>query len=247
MSKAVTMATWDDVPHLTDKDKAEMLAAIPEWQRDARSKGVPQLGSGAIYPVSEDDVVIPPFAIPAFWPRGYALDVGWNCTCALFGSHDRETDTLYVYNEHYMGKAEPSTHATAIHGRGKWLQGVVDPAARGRSQKDGEQLIQNYRDLGLILSPAINGVESGIFEVWQRLVTGRLKFFSTLSNTRAEYRLYRRDAKGHVVKVMDHAMDTLRYLVMSGIHVFSTDPGYLHKLGHKPGVLSEYDPHAMTE
>jgi phage terminase large subunit-like protein len=45
--KFVVQATWDDVPHLSAEAKAELLASIPPYQREARSKGVPQLGSGA--------------------------------------------------------------------------------------------------------------------------------------------------------------------------------------------------------
>lgn len=53
VGKHVTMASWDDVPHLNEQDKAILLASIPPYQRDARTKGIPQLGSGAVYPVPE--------------------------------------------------------------------------------------------------------------------------------------------------------------------------------------------------
>lgn len=211
--KYVVTASWDDVPHLTEQAKRDLLSSIPPFQRDARSKGIPQLGAGAIYPVPESEIVVPVFAIPKHWPRGYGLDVGWNRTAGIFVAEDRETDTLYAYSEHYRGEAEPSVHASAIKARGSWLEGAIDPAARGRSQKDGEQLLQQYRDLALNLSLANNGVESGIYEAWERFSTGRLKLFNTLANTIAEYRLYRRDDKGRVVKAKDHAMDALRYVV----------------------------------
>ena len=80
MSKLVVGATWDDVPHLSAEQKAELWGSIPPYQRDARSKGIPQLGSGAIYPVPEAEIVVDPFEIPLHWPRGYGLDVGWNRT-----------------------------------------------------------------------------------------------------------------------------------------------------------------------
>lgn len=242
MSKAVVMATWDDVPHLTAEDRHNLLESIPPYQRDARSKGVPQLGAGAIYPVPETDILVDPFDIPKFWPRSYGLDVGWKYTCAIFGAHDRETDTAYLYDIHYRTQADPSTHSTAIRARGKWMNGVVDPAARGRSQADGEQLIQKYRDSGLNLLIADNGVEAGLFEVWSRLSQGRLKVFRHLAEWKQEYRLYRRDVKGNIVKVNDHAMDATRYYCMSGIKVASLDPKYLTKLGHKSGMQSDYDP-----
>src|SRR4029434_2140296 len=50
---------WTMVPHLSEEAKREIEASIPAYQRDARTKGIPQLGSGAIWSVSETDVFIP--------------------------------------------------------------------------------------------------------------------------------------------------------------------------------------------
>jgi hypothetical protein len=36
-------------------------------------------------------------------------------------------------------------------GHGDWIPGLIDPAANGRNQVDGYQLIQMYRNLGLAL------------------------------------------------------------------------------------------------
>lgn len=213
-SKAVVTATWDDAPHLTEQAKKELWAAIPPFQRDARSKGLPQLGAGLIYPVSESVFVCEPFELPKHWPRSYGLDVGWNKTAAIWGADDRETDTEYWYSEHYQGEEQPAIHAAAIRARGK-LPGCIDPAAFGRGQADGRQVVQLYRDAGLDLVEAINAVEAGVFHVWERLSTGRLKIFSTLRNTLAEMRLYRRDEKGKIVKERDHAMDAGRYRSMT--------------------------------
>ena len=215
---------WSDIPHLSDIQKETMLAALPPHQRDARSKGIPQLGSGSIYPVPESDIVVPDFAIPDHWPRFFSLDVGWNKTAAGFYALDRDTDVVYRYSEHYMGQAEPVMHAEAIKARGSWIPGVIDPASRGRSQHDGLQLMQKYIDLGLNLEVAKNSVESGIYEVWQRMATGRFKVFESCQNWRYEFRLYRRDEKGRIVKEHDHAMDETRYGIVSGIERAKTKP-----------------------
>jgi phage terminase large subunit-like protein len=215
--RAVIMAGWDDVPHLTEAVKAQLLASIPAFQRDARTKGIPQLGAGAIYPVPESEFVVPDFQIPDHWPRAYGMDVGWNRTAAPWGAWDRETDTVYLYAEHYRGQAEPSIHAAGIKARGDWIPGAIDPASRGRSQEDGRKLLELYRDLGLKLEIAENGVESGIYDVWERLSTGRLKVFRSLGNWLQEFRLYRRDDKGKIVKANDHLMDATRYLIVSGL------------------------------
>src|SRR6516165_4770647 len=67
--KFTVQASWDDCPHLSKAAKAELLASIPPYQRQARSKGVPQLGSGAIYQVPESDIVVTDFEIPKHYPR----------------------------------------------------------------------------------------------------------------------------------------------------------------------------------
>lgn len=213
-SKAVVSATWDDVPHLSQQAKDDLWKAIPPFQRDARSKGLPQLGAGLIYPVPESVFVCEPFEIPKHWPRSYGLDVGWNRTAAIWGADDAETDTEYWYSEHYQGEEQPAVHAAAIKARGN-LPGAIDPASFGRGQADGRQVVQLYRDAGLDLQPAVNAVEAGILHVWERLSTGRLKIFSTLRNTLSELRLYRRDEKGKIIKERDHAMDAGRYRSMT--------------------------------
>ena len=154
-----------------------MIASYLPHERDARTKGTPSLGSGAIYPVAETDFVIDPVKLPAWYEYAFGLDVGWKRTAAIWGARDPETDVLYIWSEHYQGEEKPVVHAQAIRARGDWIPGVIDPAARGRQQGDGERLMEQY----------------------------------------VELRIYRRDENGKIVKENDHAVDALRYLVMSGL------------------------------
>lgn len=214
-SKYLVQASWDDVPHLTEKAKAELLSSTLPYMRDARSKGMPSLGAGAIYPIPESEIVCEPFRIPVHFPRLYGFDVGWRKTAAIWLAHDRDVDIMYGYAEHYRGQAEPSIHAASIKARGDWIPGAIDPASRARTQIDGRVLLAMYQNQGLLLHEAENAVEAGLYEVFVRLSTGRLKLFRTLANTLMEYRLYRRDDKGKRIKELDHLMDALRYAVMS--------------------------------
>lgn len=223
MAKKVIFADWDNAPHLTAEMKAKYIAEMHPSLRDARTRGIPFLGAGQIYPVPIDTIMVKPFVIPDDWPRAFGLDVGWSRTAALWGALDKESDILYCYSEHYVGGEAPQVHASAILGdgaggnlRAKWIKGVIDPAAKGRSQSDGLKLMSQYRDQGLDINTAHNGVTSGIDGVWLRLSSGRLKVFSSLQFFFKEYMLYRRDKEGKIVKKNDHLMDALRYLVMSG-------------------------------
>lgn len=245
MSGKFTMnAGWDHVPHLSEEQKREDLARIQPFQRKARSEGIPTLGAGAIYPVPEEIILCDPFDIPDYFHQCYALDVGWNRTAGLWAAHDPNTDVVYLYSEHYVGEAEPPIHAAAIRARGNWIPGVIDPASRGRGQRDGQRLMTNYLDLGLNLNVAENALEAGIHLVWTRMSTGRLKVFRTLSNWIAEFRFYQRDEKGRVKDGQnDHLMDCTRYIELSGLSRAIVRPA--NQWRRVPGTSShifEYDP-----
>jgi hypothetical protein len=222
LNKAIVSAGWDDAPHLDDQEKLELLASCEPHLRESRSQGIPHLGSGAIYPVSVDDIVVDPFQVPAWYYRGYGMDVGWNYTAVVWFAWDKDTDVIYLYDCYKREKSEPEVHAAAVNRRNLkntvWV-GAIDPAARSRSQIDGAQLIRLYRSLGLKLVPADNVVEAGIYNVYSRLSTGRLKVFKgVMTPWIEEYRMYRRDQQGKIVKTKDHLMDATRYGLQTGIN-----------------------------
>lgn len=226
MSRYVVQAGWDHVPHLSEKQKESLLAGIHPHMRDARTKGIPKLGSGAIYPVPEEEIKVQPFVIPKMWPRAYGFDVGWNRTAAIWAAIDpsSKNPVVYLYSEHYRSHAEPDVHAAGIKARGEWIPGSIDPGARISGQKDGEKLLELYQQQGLILHKADNAVETGIQAVYSLLSRGQLKVFSSLTNWFNEYRIYQRDEKGKIVKEHDHLMDATRYLIMTGLKVAIAEP-----------------------
>lgn len=234
LSKYMVQAGWDDVPHLNEKARAELLTSTPQHLRDARSQGDPSMGSGAIYPVPFSEIECAPFAIPRHWPRAYGLDVGWNRTAAVWGAKNPDDDVTYLYAEHYRGKELPVVHAAAIKARGEWIRGAIDPAARGRRQDDGERLITDYKVHGLNIVPADNEVEAALVNIWQLFVIGRLRVFSVLANFKAEYRIYRRDEDGKVIKANDHLMDATRYLINTWPRIASV---YMPKRPMSAGVV----------
>jgi hypothetical protein len=211
--------------------KAELFGSIPPHQRDARTKGIPIMGAGVIYPQPEDLVTVDAFEMPAWWPRAYGWDADWNHTAGVWGAWDRESDTVYIYSVYYAGQQPPAVHADAVRRRGEWMTGAMDPSTAGKiNQTDGRRLTEEYRDLGLNLVPADNAVEAGIFACYQRMASGRLKVFKTCAAWFSEFRIYRRDEHGKVVKERDHLMDATRYLVMTGMGHSSIEPSEIDEI-----------------
>jgi hypothetical protein len=149
------------------------------------------------------------------------MDVGWKWTKVGWFTRSPESKVCYLHKIYSRGQQEPSIHAAAIREVGAWIPGVIDPAAAGRSQKDGQQLIHLYRGLGLRIYSACNAVDAGITKVWMMLQSGQLKVFEDCDDWFEEFRKYRRDLNGNVVKQDDHAMD----LCLSGDTLVSTEWG----------------------
>lgn len=220
----VTCVTWEEVPHISEEWKEEALASFSPHEREARSKGRPALGAGAIYPYPEESVTVETFEIPIWWPRAYGMDVGWNKTACIWGAIDPETSVIYLYSEHYMGHEPPPVHASAIKQRGNWIIGAIDPKSDSRNQVDGTRLMDLYEQEGLLVTPADNSVEAGLYKVGHLFASGQLKIMKHLKNTLAEYRIYRRDENGKIIKKNDHLMDAMRYLIMSGLEYAQAVP-----------------------
>ncbi len=245
--RAVVSMTWEDAPHLSDAVVADMLANLQPWEKDARSKGIPALGVGAVYNIPEDRFVVEPFVIPIHWPRYYGMDVGWNYTAVVWLAFDENTQTHYVYDEYIGGHVDPLIHAQTIKNRGEWIRGAIDPASKGSSQTDGDNLLRIYtEDYGLKLIRADNKVMTGINKVYSELNQGSLKVFSTLSNLLQEYRTYKYKRNSQdvveIVKENDHGVDGLRYARQAGDAIMSYSPS-AYEREDKPFKNANYRPY----
>lgn len=225
MSRFYVKAGWRHAPHL-DEDEMQLIKdSTPPHLFRARSEGDPTLGSGNVYPIPEQQIVVhDTVEIKDHWRRCYGMDVGWNCTAVVWLAHDVDADVVYIYDCYKEGKKEPELHAAHIKYRDhkdppiSW-PGWIDPGARNRGPHDGKQLLRIYRANGLKLREADNAVESGIATVWSRLNSGRLKVVwnSNTAEWLREYLKYRRDDNGRIVKTDDHLMDATRYAIVSGL------------------------------
>lgn len=225
-SKWAIQIEWDEAPHLSEEQKNELRNSIAPHLRDARTKGLPSLGAGAVYPYSEDEIMVQPFEIPPYWPKAYGLDVGWNRTAAIWAAMDPDSQVYYLYSEHYMGEAVPAVHASAIKARGKWINGVIDTASLRSNELDGRCMFDQYVNEDLNLEMANKAVEAGVLKICQLLASGRIKVFNTCTNWLQEFRTYRRDERhGKIAeKQEDHLMDAWRYLMMACPDILTLEP-----------------------
>jgi len=217
----VTQMTIDDAPHYTPEERARIVAAYPPHEREARANGVPVLGSGRIFPVAEEGVAVEPFAIPAHWPQIGGIDFGWDHpTAAVTLAWDRDADCIYVTRAYRVKEATPVIHAAALRPWGAGLPWAWPHDGLQHSKDSGEQLAEQYRRQSLLMLPehatfedGSNGVEAGLFEMLDRMQTGRWKVFHHLGDWFAEFRLYHRK-DGRVVKLADDLMSASRYAMM---------------------------------
>ncbi len=221
--KYVVVASWEDAPHLTPEMQAKYISAIPEHQRAVRTKGLPHLGEGLVYPINENDIKIPDFPLPAHFKRCYGFDTGWNFNAAVWLAWDEQADNVYLYDVYKRQAAEPSINVAAIQSRGSWIPGVADAADVNRL--DGKQWIEIYRQLGLNIEIPDKAVDTGIQQVWQRLSTGRLRVFASCVEWFEELRIYSRNKNGILPKQNDHLLDATRYAILSGLRRSLIMPG----------------------
>lgn len=228
----VTMMTIDDAEHFSDEQRQAIVSSYSEWERDARTKGIPMLGSGRVFPVSEDSIKIEAIALPAHWPRLAAIDFGWDHPTAIaWLAWDRDTDTVYLYDCYRAREALVPIHAAVLIGRGQWIP-VAWPHDGLNDTAVGPQLAQQYRDAGVNMmeehaqyEAAEAGVqdntrqsrvsvEAGVADMLTRMRSGRFKVFSHLNEWFEEFRMYHRK-DGRIVKLADDLLSATRYGVMS--------------------------------
>ena len=218
--KVFLLAGWEDAQHLDEEQKKNMLANMLPSEIEARTKGMPSIGSGMVYPVLEELITCDPFEIPTHYAHIIGMDFGWtDPTAFVFGALDRDTGVLYIYFEYSMSGKTPDSHLSDLYNMRaadalRWAYVMGDPAGQASSQKDGESLFDIYRRKGLKLVKADNARSSGILTCLQMMLDGRLKIFKgRCPKLLNEIRTYAYDSKGKIIDGNDHLLDSMRYMV----------------------------------
>ena len=217
-------ATWDDADHLSEEEKDRFIESYPLHERDARTKGVPMMGEGRVFPVDEKEISVPAFEIPTHFARICGIDFGIDHpAAAAFLAWDRDSDTIYIYDCYKQANETPIYHADAIRKRGDWIPVAWPHDGLNREKSGGKTLRDHYADSGVNMlgisarydkdKGGAQPVEPIVMEMLERMKTGRLKVFSHLNEWFSEFRnLHRKD--GQIRAIRDDIMKGSMYGLM---------------------------------
>lgn len=181
---------------------------------------------GAVY-TEFANCIETPFNIPKFWKRVVGFDKGWeDPTAFLIGAIDPVTGVVHFYQEYYVQHEPLTKHARclkeALFGLSLYNNVQADPSVRNKGDRDGSTYQMHFLEVsGIFLEPADNSLDSGIEKVRDFMYNNRVRFFSTLDNTKMEaikYRFPDRKDLNTNDKPKDrynHLMDCLRYCLVA--------------------------------
>lgn len=254
--QALITSTWDDCPHLTPEKRRIILSNIPAHERDMRSKGIPMIGEGVVYPIPDEMIKCDMFEIPDYFKRICGMDFGsWNHPTATADlAWDEENDIVYVTDVYKEQERKPALHAaTRLAGKKRYIPIAWPHDAHKADRTSGIQVAQEYKDnysCNMLWTHATNppadgqkegeggiSVNAGLLSIHNRMEEGRFKVFSHLSkwfNEKATY--HTKDGK--VVRFNEDIMSATRYGIMMLRHSEAV------KSKHRPVVSSNigYDP-----
>jgi phage terminase large subunit-like protein len=235
--QVLVKAGWDDAPHMTPDKRQENLKKYPPHQRDMRSKGVPLMGTGLIWPVDESSITVENVDIKPHWPRIIGLDFGWDHPFAIVCcAYDRDSKIFYIYDAFRRSNAIISTQVDAIKSRGEWIPVAWPHDGMKNDPKSGKPLANIFREKGANMhrdcftnppgpgqkeGQGGNGVWVGLSAILQAMETGQFKVFSHLTEWFEEWRMYHRKSGDEVVKLNDDLMSATRYAFMMRRHAMT--------------------------
>jgi hypothetical protein len=218
------MTLWD-AAHYSDEDRERILAQYPEHERKTRTRGIPAMGSGAVFLVDAEKLLIDPIECADHWVKLGGIDFGWDHPSAFVELWwDRDYDVIYLVRTLRLRQKTPLQHVDAIRSwrlRWAWPHDGRNQTLAGA----GESLAAQYRDAGLDLmhEPATfedggRSVEAGIAEMHDRMRGGRFKIFRGQNEDFIEEMALYHRKDGLLVKESDDAISAVRYGLMMKRH-----------------------------
>ena len=225
-------------PYLNEAEVQEFLVGLSKDEREARVHGkFVQLG-GLIYKEFDREVhVIETFKPSLEWLWVASLDHGLNNPTAWLWHAVNPDGRVFTFFEHYESGQTVDYHARRVHevntslGRAPDFY-IGDPSIRNRDPITGTSILEEYIKHGVPVTLANNDVVAGVNRVAQYLKPAadgqpNLVITNNCENLIREMGRYRwktyankkiqnqNNAREEAHKKDDHAVDSLRYFIMS--------------------------------
>lgn len=221
--RAVVTMTIDDAEHIPVGERKKIIDGFLPYEREARARGVPMMGSGKIFQCTEENIRVTDFPIPPHWALLWSVDFGVDHPfAATLLAWDRDTDTLYVVYCIRMADAMPLQHVAAMKpvmgGRGLAVPVAWPQDGWQRKEFGGElkplSLIYKKHGAKMLSDHAkfpdgSNSTEAGILGMNEAMRASKFKVFASCSEWFDEYRNYHRK-DGAIVKIKDDLMSATR-------------------------------------
>lgn len=236
---------WADNPFLDPEEVRNITSGMSEEMLESRRYGHFKANSGLVYPEFDESIhVIDPFDFPLEWQDTVSIDPGLrNPLSAHFYCVDGD-DNVYVVAEHYEQDKDIDYHAEKILGladRLNWhrnssgkLESLIDSAAGQRTLASSKSVSELFHERGIAVNPRVNKeLFSGISRVRSYFAERppKIYIFRNCVNLIREIKCYRWGEGDAPVKKDDHALDELRYYLMTR-PTFTpppTKPGFVEK------------------
>lgn len=221
---------WGDNPYLDSAEVEALTSTLPKDVLESRRYGRFKTSSGAVYPeFDENKHVIQPFEVPFDWQDKLSIDPGLNNPLSC---HFYATDydgNVYVIAEHYEAERTIEYHAEKIkeladelgwHRRsdGK-IEALIDSAANQKTLACSRSVTDLFFEHGVACNPKVNKDKfAGIARVKEYFAADKIRIFPCCVNLIRELKSYRWGDGDSPVKKDDHALDELRYYIMSSPH-----------------------------
>lgn len=225
---------WGDNPFLKKSEIALLTEAMGENELLSRRYGKFAVNEGLVYPEFDEHIhVIEPFSVPFEWQDTISIDPGLNNPLSAHWYCVDFDDNIYVVAEHYEAKRDIDYHAAAIkrisaalgwHTDGKGRVGaLIDSAANQRTLAGSKSVSELFWERGIQVNANVNkDLFAGIARVKNALKgeggKPRLYIFSNCVHLIRELKGYFWGTGDVPKKRDDHALDELRYYIMSKPH-----------------------------
>jgi len=220
---------WADNPFLDKEEVENATKGMSEEALESRRYGLFKANSGLVYPEFDESVhVIAPFDPPIEWQDTISIDPGLrNPLSAHFYCVDFDGN-VYVVAEHYEAGKDVSHHAAKIkeiaeklrwhRNASGYIDALIDSAAGQRTLASSKSVTELFYDNGVCANPRVNkDMYAGINRVREYFSARppKIFIFESCVNLIREIKGYRWGNGDLPVKRDDHALDELRYYIMS--------------------------------